>query len=105
MLIFSHMRLASDALMPCTVVSIDGNAQVVPFAAYAGALCLDGPTLTNLELLESSAGSSEGSLLACLDCCASAGLPKSHPPIFSLQGHLLLALYSGAKTVCKGLDG
>ena len=50
---------------------------MVPYAAYAGALCLDGPTLTNLELLESSAGSSEGSLLACLDTCASAGLPTS----------------------------
>ena len=47
--------------------------QVVPYAAYAGALCLDGPTLTNLELLESSAGSAEGSLLTCLDSCTSAG--------------------------------
>lgn len=47
----------------------------MPYAAYAGALCLDGPTLTNLELLESSAGSAEGSLLSCLDSCASAGGP------------------------------
>ncbi len=46
----------------------------MPYAAYAGTLCLDGPTLTNLELLESSTGSSEGSLLACLDTCTSAGL-------------------------------
>ncbi len=45
----------------------------MPYAAYAGALCLDGPTLTNLELLEGSTGSSEGSLLSCLDTCASAG--------------------------------
>lgn len=49
---------------------------MVLYAAYAGALCLDGPTLTNLELLESSTGSSEGSLLSCLDTCASAGLPS-----------------------------
>ena len=87
--------------MPCIVLSIDGYAQVVPFATYAGALCLDGSTLTNLELLESSAGGSEGSLLACLDCCASAGLPNSHPTIFSLQGHLSLALYIGSRTVCR----
>jgi hypothetical protein len=62
--------------------------QVVPYAAYAGALCLDGPTLTNLELLESSAGSSEGSLLACLDSCASAGV---HLPVMTrvLPCHLL----------------
>ena len=49
----------------------------MPYSAYAGALCLDGPTLTNLELLESSTGSSEGSLLACLDSCASAGAYSS----------------------------
>ena len=62
--------------------------QVMPYAAYAGALCLDGPTLTNLELLESSAGSSEGSLLACLDSCASAGV---HLPVMThvLPCHLL----------------
>jgi DNA mismatch repair ATPase MutS len=50
------------------------HRQVMPYAAYAGALCLDGPTLTNLELLESSAGSTEGSLLSCLDGCVSAGV-------------------------------
>ena len=62
--------------------------QVMPYAAYSGALCLDGPTLTNLELLESSAGSSEGSLLACLDSCASAGV---HLPVMTyvLPCHLL----------------
>ena len=49
----------------------------MPYSAYAGALCLDGPTLTNLELLESSTGSSEGSLLSCLDSCASAGAYSS----------------------------
>ena len=49
----------------------------MPYSAYAGALCLDGPTLTNLELLESSTGSSEGSLLSCLDSCASAGACSS----------------------------
>lgn len=62
--------------------------QVMAYAAYSGALCLDGPTLTNLELLESSAGSSEGSLLACLDSCASAGV---HLPVMTyvLPCHLL----------------
>ena len=40
---------------------------------YAAALCLDGPTLANLELLEGSNGEAEGSLLAALDTCASPG--------------------------------
>ncbi len=66
-------------LSPCTAFpacsqSCTCTSQVVPYAAYAGALCLDGPTLTNLELLESSTGSTEGSLLTCLDSCTSAGL-------------------------------
>ncbi|KAK9846574.1 hypothetical protein WJX81_006840 [Elliptochloris bilobata] len=46
---------------------------VAPYSAYAGALRLDGPTLANLELLENSCGTAEGSLMACLDTCASPG--------------------------------
>lgn len=48
--------------------------QVVSYETYAGALCLDGPTLTNLELLENTTGGTEGSLLARLDTCASPGI-------------------------------
>lgn len=47
----------------------------MPYSTYAGALCLDGPTLTNLELLETSIGGTQGSLLACLDTCATPGTP------------------------------
>ncbi|CAL8460672.1 g202 [Coccomyxa elongata] len=47
--------------------------KVVSYKTYAGALCLDGPTLTNLELLENTTGGTEGSLLARLDTCASPG--------------------------------
>ena len=50
-----------------------GAHLVVPYDLYAAALCLDGPTLANLELLEGSAGEAEGSLLAALDTCASPG--------------------------------
>lgn len=46
---------------------------MVPYDLYAAALCLDGPTLANLELLEGSGGDTEGSLLAALDTCASPG--------------------------------
>ena len=46
---------------------------VVPYELYEAALCLDGPTLANLELLEGSGGQAEGSLLAALDTCASPG--------------------------------
>ena len=46
---------------------------MVPYDLYAAALCLDGPTLANLELLEGSGGDAEGSLLAALDTCASPG--------------------------------
>jgi DNA mismatch repair ATPase MutS len=46
---------------------------VLSYEAYAAALCLDGPTLANLELLEGSDGSAQGSLLATLDTCASPG--------------------------------
>lgn len=42
---------------------------------YERALRLDGPTLANLELLENSEGGAEGSLLARLDSCHSAGIP------------------------------
>ena len=48
---------------------------MVPYDLYAAALCLDGPTLANLELLEGSGGNAEGSLLAALDTCASPGQP------------------------------
>lgn len=48
---------------------------VMPYELYAAALCLDGPTLANLELLEGSGGEAEGSLLAALDTCASPGQP------------------------------
>lgn len=50
-----------------------GAQLVVPYDLYAAALCLDGPTLANLELLEGSGGDAEGSLLAALDTCASPG--------------------------------
>lgn len=40
---------------------------------FAAALKLDGPTLVNLELLESSLGGPVGSLLACLDSCVTSG--------------------------------
>lgn len=50
----------------------------MPYDMYAAALCLDGPTLANLELLEGSSGEAEGSLLAALDTCASPGTP--YPP-------------------------
>ena len=46
---------------------------MVPYDLYAAALCLDGPTLANLELLEGSSGEAEGSLLAAMDTCASPG--------------------------------
>ncbi len=52
---------------------------VVPYDLYAAALCLDGPTLANLELLEGSGGDAEGSLLAALDTCASPGEPSAAP--------------------------
>ena len=47
--------------------------QVVPFDVYEGALRLDGPTLQNLEILETQDGGAPGSLLSYLDDCASAG--------------------------------
>ncbi|KAL0023612.1 hypothetical protein WJX77_007042 [Trebouxia sp. C0004] len=50
-----------------------GAQLVVPYDLYAAALCLDGPTLANLELLEGSGGDAEGSLLAALDTCVSPG--------------------------------
>lgn len=50
-----------------------GAQLVVPYDMYAAALCLDGPTLANLELLQGSSGEAEGSLLAALDTCASPG--------------------------------
>ena len=57
-----------------------GAQLVVPYDMYAAALCLDGPTLANLELLEGSSGEAEGSLLAALDTCASPGnLPPPTP--------------------------
>ena len=40
---------------------------------FSAALKLDGPTLTNLELLESSLGGPVGSLLARLDSCVTPG--------------------------------
>ena len=52
---------------------VAGAQLVVPYDMYAAALCLDGPTLANLELLEGSSGEAEGSLLAALDTCTSPG--------------------------------
>ena len=65
-------------MKPCIPVFLDktvtaGAHLVVPYDLYAAALCLDGPTLANLELLEGSSGEAEGSLLAALDTCASPG--------------------------------
>jgi len=60
---------------------------VVPYDMYAAALCLDGPTLANLLLLEGSGGDAEGSLLAALDTCASPGqlqLPQCSPALVRL---------------------
>ena len=51
--------------------------QVLSYETYAAALCLDGPTLTNLELLENSTGTPQGSLLHALDTCASPGAPPA----------------------------
>lgn len=56
-----------------------GAQLVVPYDLYAAALCLDGPTLANLELLEGSGGDAEGSLLAALDSCASPGELSAMP--------------------------
>ena len=57
-----------------------GAQLVVPYDMYAAALCLDGPTLANLELLQGSNGEAEGSLLAALDTCASPGNFSTFPP-------------------------
>ena len=57
-----------------------GAQLVVPYDMYAAALCLDGPTLANLELLEGSNGQAEGSLLAALDTCTSPGNSPPPPP-------------------------
>lgn len=46
---------------------------MVPYDLYEGALRMDGPTLQNLDLLETREGSLQGSLLSYLDSCASAG--------------------------------
>lgn len=56
---------------------------MVPYDLYAAALCLDGPTLANLELLEGSGGDAEGSLLAALDTCASPGKPHQEQQLLS----------------------
>lgn len=70
--------------------------QVAPYSAYAGALRLDGPTLANLELLENCCGASEGSLMACLDTCASPGPHLA----FIRQLHLHQAARSGLLDGC-----
>lgn len=51
--------------------------QVVPYDLFEAALRLDGPTLQNLDLLETQEGESRGSLLSVLDTCTSAGYPTS----------------------------
>ena len=52
--------------------------QVVPYELFAGALCLDGPTLQNLDLLENQEdGCTRVTLMSVLDNCASAGTPLS----------------------------
>ena len=58
---------------------------MVPYDLYAAALCLDGPTLANLELLEGSGGDAEGSLLAALDTCASPGKPHQQQQLLSFM--------------------
>ena len=47
---------------------------------FSAALKLDGPTLVNLELLESSLGGPAGSLLARLDGCVTPGSRPFHAP-------------------------
>ena len=68
----SHLLSIQD-----TLTENRGILQVVSYETYAGALCLDGPTLTNLELLENTTCGTEGSLLARLDTCASPGIVPS----------------------------
>jgi len=72
------------------------RGQVAPYSAYAGALRLDGPTLANLELLETSGGGAEGSLMACLDTCVSPGAARPAPrPPRAAGGHRRAARRSG----------
>ena len=62
----------------------------MPFELYEAALRLDGPTLQNLNILDCD-GKNEGSLLAYLDTCASAGGYLNPFPhfimLFYLPGH------------------
>lgn len=54
------------------------DLQVVPYDLFEAALRLDGPTLQNLDLLETEDGQSKGSLMAMLDTCTSAGNTAEH---------------------------
>lgn len=47
--------------------------QVAPYDLFEAALRLDGPSLQNLDLLETQEGESKGSLMSVVDTCASAG--------------------------------
>ena len=72
---------------------------MVPYDLYAAALCLDGPTLANLELLEGSGGDAEGSLLAALDTCASPG-ELSAAPVCTIAHFMQFLSATSACSLC-----
>ena len=76
---------------------------MVPYDLYAAALCLDGPTLANLELLEGSGGDAEGSLLAALDTCASPGAPSAAPVCTTAQFMRSLSAISACNLCLQSL--
>ena len=72
----------------CTLnyMNRQGLVQVMPYDMYEGALRMDGATLINLDLVETSDGGIKGSLLSCLDTCASAGASHTYYQQ-ALRGH------------------
>ena len=58
---------------PLSISLMMKSVQVAPYDLFEAALRLDGPTLQNLELLETQEGECKGSLMSVLDTCASAG--------------------------------
>ena len=69
---------------------------------YAQALRLDGPTLANLELLENGDGGAQGSLLARLDTCTSAGMLA--PPLRRSSTLLCLGSTSRRTATATGVN-
>ena len=66
------MKMRSS-LCSCFAMSNIESVQVAPYDLFEAALRLDGPTLQNLDLLETQEGETKGSLMSVLDTCASAG--------------------------------